>query len=163
MSPVRVSYAKSTGACSAAVLVGVIGALIALAWLPTGVRIVVALLFALVVIVAATFACAGATVLKRHSRSTRGHRDLFLELNRSREAAAIRSAPLPEATRLRAINVPRLVADCGKLRAQTGWRAEISLEHSLADVLEYWRVQVQTGATDPTPLELRADLLRPPA
>jgi GDP-4-dehydro-6-deoxy-D-mannose reductase len=70
---------------------------------------------------------------------------------------------VPEATRMRAINVPRLVADCGKLRAQTGWRAEISLEESLADVLDYWREQVKTGATDPTPLELRADLLRPPA
>jgi GDP-4-dehydro-6-deoxy-D-mannose reductase len=70
---------------------------------------------------------------------------------------------VPEATRMRAVNVPRLVADCGKLRAQTGWRAEISLEQSLADVLDYWREQVKIGATDPTPLELRADLLRPPA
>ena len=27
--------------------------------------------------------------------------------------------------------------------------------NSIADVLEYWRDQVRTGATDPTPLEMR--------
>jgi GDP-4-dehydro-6-deoxy-D-mannose reductase len=65
-----------------------------------------------------------------------------------------------DSSRMRAVNVPRMVADCSKLRARTGWRAEIPLERSLADVLGYWREQVSHGATDPTPLELRADLLR---
>jgi hypothetical protein len=31
----------------------------------------------------------------------------------------------------------------------------IPFEQSMADVLEYWRGQVHSGATDPTPLEMR--------
>ncbi len=69
----------------------------------------------------------------------------------------------PEPSRMRAVNVPKLVANCQKLRTQTGWRTSIPLEQSLTDVLDYWREQVRSGATDPTPLELRADLLHPPA
>jgi GDP-4-dehydro-6-deoxy-D-mannose reductase len=60
-----------------------------------------------------------------------------------------------DASRLRAADVSNIVADCGKLRAQTGWQPEIPFERSLHDVLDYWREQVRTGATDPTPLGLR--------
>ncbi len=70
---------------------------------------------------------------------------------------------VPEPGRMRDRNVPKLVANCTMLRTQTGWRTTMPLEQSLADVLDYWRGQVASGATDPTPLELRADLLRPPA
>jgi GDP-4-dehydro-6-deoxy-D-mannose reductase len=44
--------------------------------------------------------------------------------------------------RLRPSDVPRVVADCRKLRARTGWRAEIPFEQSLRDLLDYWRGQV---------------------
>ncbi len=67
-----------------------------------------------------------------------------------------------EPGRTRANNVPVVMANCQKIRERTGWRAEISLERSLADVLAYWRDQVQTGAEDPTPLALRADMLHQP-
>jgi GDP-4-dehydro-6-deoxy-D-mannose reductase len=57
--------------------------------------------------------------------------------------------------RMRGDVVPRIMADCRKLYEATGWQAEIPLERSLADVLAYWREQVRTGASDPTPAELR--------
>jgi GDP-4-dehydro-6-deoxy-D-mannose reductase len=44
--------------------------------------------------------------------------------------------------RMRSSDVPRIVADCRKLRARTGWRAEIPFEHSLCDLLDYWRERV---------------------
>jgi nucleoside-diphosphate-sugar epimerase len=43
---------------------------------------------------------------------------------------------------LRPSDVPRIVADCRKVRARTGWRAEIPFEQSLRDLLDYWRGQV---------------------
>jgi len=46
--------------------------------------------------------------------------------------------------RMRPSDVPRIVADCRKLRARTGWRAEIPFEQSLRDLLDYWREQVAT-------------------
>jgi GDP-4-dehydro-6-deoxy-D-mannose reductase len=59
--------------------------------------------------------------------------------------------------RMRGVDVPCIVADCSKLRALTGWRAEIPFETSLRDVLDYWREQVRIGATDPTPPEMRLE------
>jgi GDP-4-dehydro-6-deoxy-D-mannose reductase len=47
--------------------------------------------------------------------------------------------------RMRPSEVPRIVADCRKLRARTGWRAEIPFEQSLRDLLDYWRGQVANG------------------
>ena len=44
--------------------------------------------------------------------------------------------------RLRPANVPVIVADCTRIREQTGWRPKIAFEQSLRDVLEYWREQV---------------------
>ena len=41
--------------------------------------------------------------------------------------------------RLRPADIPCIVADCSKFRALTGWRAEIPLERTLSDVLDYWR------------------------
>jgi GDP-4-dehydro-6-deoxy-D-mannose reductase len=57
--------------------------------------------------------------------------------------------------RVRRVDIPTIMADCSKLRACTGWQAEIPFEQSLRDVLDYWREQVRTGAGDPTPLGLR--------
>jgi GDP-4-dehydro-6-deoxy-D-mannose reductase len=69
---------------------------------------------------------------------------------------------MQEPSRLRTFNVPRLLSDCRKIRERTGWRADIPLERSLTDVMNYWREQVRSGATDPTPVALRADALRRP-
>jgi GDP-4-dehydro-6-deoxy-D-mannose reductase len=52
--------------------------------------------------------------------------------------------------RLRPSDVPRVVADCRKLRARTGWRAEIPFEQSLRDLLDYWRGQVGVKAQGKT-------------
>jgi GDP-4-dehydro-6-deoxy-D-mannose reductase len=60
-----------------------------------------------------------------------------------------------DASRLRPVEVPDMVANSSKLRACTGWGTEIPLERSLRDVLDYWREQVRIGAGDPTPLGLR--------
>jgi GDP-4-dehydro-6-deoxy-D-mannose reductase len=51
-----------------------------------------------------------------------------------------------DATRLRPVDIPEIVSDCSKFRARTGWRAEIPLEQSLQEILEYWRKQIQPGA-----------------
>ena len=48
-------------------------------------------------------------------------------------------------------SVPVIVADCRKLRARTGWQTEIPSSRACSDVLDYWREQVRTGASDPTP------------
>jgi GDP-4-dehydro-6-deoxy-D-mannose reductase len=44
--------------------------------------------------------------------------------------------------RVRPIDLPILLGDAGRLRALTGWKPEISLEQSLADVLTDWRSRV---------------------
>jgi GDP-4-dehydro-6-deoxy-D-mannose reductase len=49
---------------------------------------------------------------------------------------------VPDPDRMRPSDVPRIVADCRKLRARTGWRVEIPFEQSLRDLLDYWREQV---------------------
>jgi GDP-4-dehydro-6-deoxy-D-mannose reductase len=46
---------------------------------------------------------------------------------------------------LRPSDMPDVVSDCGKFRARTGWRAEIPLERSLQDILDYWRQRVRAS------------------
>jgi GDP-4-dehydro-6-deoxy-D-mannose reductase len=51
-------------------------------------------------------------------------------------------------SRLRPLEVPVMYADCSRIEAATGWRAEIPFEQTLRDVLEDWRARVATlGAT----------------
>jgi GDP-4-dehydro-6-deoxy-D-mannose reductase len=49
----------------------------------------------------------------------------------------------PDSERMRPSDVPRIVCDYSRLHACTGWRPKIGLEHSLQDVLDYWRAVVQ--------------------
>jgi GDP-4-dehydro-6-deoxy-D-mannose reductase len=49
-----------------------------------------------------------------------------------------------DSARLRPSDVPEIVADCTRFRSQTGWRAEIPLERSLKDILDYWRAEVRS-------------------
>jgi GDP-4-dehydro-6-deoxy-D-mannose reductase len=39
----------------------------------------------------------------------------------------------------RPLDVPVIIGDAGKLKLLTGWAPKISLEQSLADILDYWR------------------------
>ena len=41
--------------------------------------------------------------------------------------------------RMRPIDIPKIEGDIGKLRSDTGWRPNISLEQSIDDMLQYWR------------------------
>jgi len=43
---------------------------------------------------------------------------------------------------MRPSDMPLIVADCSKFRAQTGWQPVIPFEDTLRDVLDYWRAQV---------------------
>ena len=51
----------------------------------------------------------------------------------------------PDPARLRPSDVPVVVSDCSKFRAQTGWHTTYSLVASLRDILDYWREQVAIG------------------
>jgi len=71
------------------------------------------------------------------------------------EAAAVPIEVAQDETRARAVDVSRVVADCSRIASDTGWQTQIPFHQSLHDVLDYWREQVATGATDPTPATLR--------
>lgn len=47
----------------------------------------------------------------------------------------------------RPADIPLVVADCSKFRALTGWQAEIPLEKTLADLLDFWRERLGREAT----------------
>jgi GDP-4-dehydro-6-deoxy-D-mannose reductase len=49
-------------------------------------------------------------------------------------------------SRLRPVDEPILQGDPRKLQAATGWRAEISIEQIVDEVLDYWRARVAAGA-----------------
>lgn len=44
-----------------------------------------------------------------------------------------------EAGRMRLIDTPIFEADCHKIYADTGWKAQIPLEQTVRDMVEYWR------------------------
>ena len=49
-----------------------------------------------------------------------------------------------DTSRMRPSDVPVIVSDSRRFRGETGWKPEYDLATSLADVLRYWREQVQT-------------------
>jgi GDP-4-dehydro-6-deoxy-D-mannose reductase len=58
--------------------------------------------------------------------------------------SAVRPIAVTEdAARLRPSDVPVLVGDASKIRADVGWRPEIPFEQTLTDLLAYWRQRVQ--------------------
>jgi GDP-4-dehydro-6-deoxy-D-mannose reductase len=69
--------------------------------------------------------------------------------------AGIEVEVVQDPQRIRQGDISIVAADCTRLCQRTGWHTEISFEQSLADVLDYWRQQVKSSATDPTPLGLR--------
>lgn len=50
--------------------------------------------------------------------------------------------------RMRASDIPTMVADCSRIRECTGWAPEIPFGQSLRDVLDYWRQCVRTGTAN---------------
>ena len=103
------SYVKTTVACMALVPVALLFALLGLYWLPTVFGAVVAALSLFFALGAATLAWASAVVLVRYKRGALGKRDLFLDLNKSREPAAIKAAGAARVTRVRRWLAQRLL------------------------------------------------------
>ena len=101
MSVVAKSYVKTTLACFALAVAASAFATFALLWLPRMVGLAIASLSALVAFVAIVFAATGELVRYRHRLGARSERDLFLELNRSREASAIAAGAGPRTGWLR--------------------------------------------------------------
>lgn len=74
------------------------------------------------------------------SVSVRQILDVFLELSTAEVEVEV------DPQRLRPSEVPEVVADCRRFRKLTGWRAEIALETSLGQILDYWRAEVRRTA-----------------
>lgn len=71
---------------------------------------------------------------------------------------AVAQVPLQirvDETRLRPHDQPVLVGDPSRIARETGWRAEIPIERTLADLLEYWRRRVGAGEEHSTSLPRR--------
>ena len=48
--------------------------------------------------------------------------------------------------RLRPVDADNQIPDCSKFKAHTGWQPEIKFEHTMRDLLDYWRARVKLGA-----------------
>jgi GDP-mannose 4,6-dehydratase len=48
--------------------------------------------------------------------------------------------------RLRPVDADNQIPDCSKFKAHTGWESKIKFEHTMRDLLDYWRERVKTGA-----------------
>jgi GDP-4-dehydro-6-deoxy-D-mannose reductase len=48
-------------------------------------------------------------------------------------------------TRIRHGEVPRVLGDYTKIRRETGWRPQVSLDETLRDLLDYWRGKSRIG------------------
>jgi GDP-4-dehydro-6-deoxy-D-mannose reductase len=53
----------------------------------------------------------------------------------------------PDPARMRPVDHPISYGDISKIRQAIGWEPHISLEQSLADILDYWRAQTQLEMT----------------
>lgn len=65
------------------------------------------------------------------------------------EVSGLRIDVRVDPARLRAGDVPELVGDPSRIKADTGWEPLIPLERSLADLLGYWRERVAQAAPAP--------------
>lgn len=103
------SYLKTTLACLVLLAVAMLFCILAPRWLPNPLGPVAAALSAVATLGGAVLVCASAVALLRYLRATRGETDLFLELNRSREPAAIKAAAPVRTSRLRRWLAQRLL------------------------------------------------------
>jgi GDP-4-dehydro-6-deoxy-D-mannose reductase len=60
---------------------------------------------------------------------------LLLEMSRCEISVEVDGA------RVRLSDIPWMVGDPSRIEAATGWRAEIPLEQTLGDLLDWWRAQ----------------------
>ena len=95
------SYLKTTAACLSLAAAAVLAALFGLLWLPPFAGNLVALLGAAFALSAGAVALGGLIVLIRAGRAARGRPDIFLELNRSRDPAAVIAGDVAHMGRLR--------------------------------------------------------------
>ena len=63
----------------------------------------------------------------------------------SRSSAKDRIKVEIDPKRLRPIDADLQIPDCRKFQAHTGWKAEISFEKTMTDLLNYWRERVKNG------------------
>jgi GDP-4-dehydro-6-deoxy-D-mannose reductase len=73
-------------------------------------------------------------------RSIRSILDNLLELT------SVRPVVETDPSMIRPLEMPVMYADCSKIKAITGWQAEIPFEQTLHDVLNDWRSRVRAGA-----------------
>lgn len=55
----------------------------------------------------------------------------------------VRPEVVIDPSKMRPSEIPAMYADCAKIEAATGWRAEIPFEQTLRDVLDDWRARVR--------------------
>jgi GDP-4-dehydro-6-deoxy-D-mannose reductase len=48
-------------------------------------------------------------------------------------------------TRVRTGEIPEVVGDSAKLRKETGWSPQISMDQTIRDLMDYWREEVRTS------------------
>jgi GDP-4-dehydro-6-deoxy-D-mannose reductase len=63
-------------------------------------------------------------------------------LNMSRVPVRVEQDP----ARLRPSDNPVVLGDPSRINADTGWRAEIPIERTLGDLLDWWREQLLRGS-----------------
>jgi GDPmannose 4,6-dehydratase len=51
-----------------------------------------------------------------------------------------------DTARLRPVDADNQVPDCSKFKEHTGWQPEIKFEHTMRDLLDYWRERVKQAA-----------------
>jgi GDP-4-dehydro-6-deoxy-D-mannose reductase len=59
--------------------------------------------------------------------------------------STVRPAIEVDPSKMRPLEVPVMYADCTKIEAATGWKAEIPFEEMLRDVLDDWRTRVKAA------------------
>lgn len=90
---------------------------------------------------AASRGVAGAAYNVCSSRPTSIRNLLATLLQHSRVEVEVEVDP----NRLRAADIPHLVGDHDRFTAATGWQAEIPLEKTLGDLLDWWREEVSSA------------------
>ncbi|HXH21899.1 MAG TPA: GDP-mannose 4,6-dehydratase [Dehalococcoidia bacterium] len=65
--------------------------------------------------------------------------DMLLEMSHVRVEVRV------DPSRLRPSDVPVLLGDCSRFRAETGWKPRIPFEKTMADLLQYWRQKLDRG------------------
>jgi len=64
-------------------------------------------------------------------------------LNKLIEFSKVKVSVEQDSTKMRPVDIPKLVLDSSKFRKLTDWQPKIGIEQSLEDVLNYWRSNVK--------------------